>query len=39
MRVYDANDAAQAVSASLYHLDSAPDLARIIFGAPPPNPA
>jgi uncharacterized phiE125 gp8 family phage protein len=38
MRVYDVNGAAQAVNASLYHLDSAPDLARIIFGAPQPNP-
>jgi uncharacterized phiE125 gp8 family phage protein len=38
MRVYDAQGAAQAVSTSLYYLDSVPDAARIIFGAPPPNP-
>ena len=39
MRVYDADGAAQAVSPSVYHVDSAPDAARIVFGAPPPNPA
>ncbi|MEA2841716.1 MAG: hypothetical protein QOF41_3046 [Methylobacteriaceae bacterium] len=38
MRVYDAAGVAQAVSASLYYVDSAPDAARIIFGAPPQNP-
>jgi uncharacterized phiE125 gp8 family phage protein len=38
MRVYDAAGAAQAVSSSLYHVDGAPDAARIIFGAPPPDP-
>jgi uncharacterized phiE125 gp8 family phage protein len=38
MRVYDANGTAQAVSASLYYVDAAADAARIIFGAPPPNP-
>jgi uncharacterized phiE125 gp8 family phage protein len=38
MRVYDANGTAQAVSSSLYYVDSVPDAARIIFGAPPPTP-
>jgi uncharacterized phiE125 gp8 family phage protein len=38
MRVYDAAGVAQAVSASFYYVDSAPDAARIIFGAPPQNP-
>jgi uncharacterized phiE125 gp8 family phage protein len=38
MRVYDAHGTAQTVSTSLYYVDSAPDLARIIFGAPPPTP-
>jgi uncharacterized phiE125 gp8 family phage protein len=38
MRVYDAAGVAQAVSASLYYVDSAPDAARIIFGGPPQNP-
>jgi uncharacterized phiE125 gp8 family phage protein len=38
MRVYDANGTAQAVGSSLYHVDATPDGARIIFGAPPPNP-
>jgi uncharacterized phiE125 gp8 family phage protein len=39
MRVFDANGAAQTVSASFYYVDAAPDTARIIFGAPPPMPA
>jgi uncharacterized phiE125 gp8 family phage protein len=38
MRVYDGNGAAQTVSASLYYVDSTPDAARVIFGAPPPMP-
>ncbi|MBV8850675.1 MAG: hypothetical protein JOZ16_13950 [Methylobacteriaceae bacterium] len=38
IRVYDASNAAEVVSASLYHVDAAPDMARIVFGAPPPNP-
>jgi uncharacterized phiE125 gp8 family phage protein len=38
MRVYDANGTVHTVSSSLYYVDSAPDAARIIFGAPPPNP-
>jgi uncharacterized phiE125 gp8 family phage protein len=38
MRVYDTSGAAQTVSTSLYYVDAAPDAARIIFGAPPPNP-
>jgi uncharacterized phiE125 gp8 family phage protein len=38
MRVYDANSATQAVNTSLYYVDAAADAARIIFGAPPPEP-
>lgn len=38
IRVYDSSGTAQTVSTSLYHLDAAPEAARIIFGAPPPNP-
>ena len=38
MRVYDANGTAQTVGAALYYVDAAPDAARIIFGAPPPDP-
>jgi uncharacterized phiE125 gp8 family phage protein len=38
MRVYDVNGATQAVSTSVYYVDSAPDSARIIFGAPPSSP-
>lgn len=38
MRVYDANNTAQNVSASLYYVDATPDAPRVIFGAPPPNP-
>jgi uncharacterized phiE125 gp8 family phage protein len=38
MRVYDVNGATQAVNTSLYYVDAAADAARIIFGAPPPEP-
>jgi uncharacterized phiE125 gp8 family phage protein len=38
MRVYDVNGATQAVSTSLYYIDAVADAARIIFGAPPPEP-
>ena len=38
IRVYDAANAPQTLSQSLYTLDASPDKARLLFAAPPPTP-